>query len=775
MPSPQSEDSTGSLPKDAADKRFRCLHPGCTKAFARKDYLERHAANHLTARPFVCPTCSKAYARADVLKRHTTNHPTRGRKFKAALAQLAVAGERVTPPGQTPLPDHETQATFPVDAPTSPPLNLPGMDILSKLTYPTSSDPQALSTLSLEKIDNDNAPLNELYSWFLGTDIASDDLTSAADEAPYDWTTLFDLSSVSTPEVSEEIVNTESWQGLQDFITSIGCTPPSEGLSEEEAHQYVELYFQHFQPLFPILHRPTLRSRGCHPMLLLSIILFGSVYVSSSSNTPSSSSSGLDKVDTMNLQRRLRLHLFDILETTKNPPLYVFQALFLGNYYGRMYANAASHDINQIYHSAGVTAARFHGLFTPPSSLSSSSPSSSSSSRNTTEASEEVPQEYRWMKWAAEEERIRLAWMVFVFDTFSAGILRHSVMLQCFSLSIRLPCASSLWQAPSFHSWSSLHPTTPSPPSPAASLPFRPAIKQILEDSRMDDTISPFGRWCILHGLVSLTWSLSVQGADVFTLARRAQITVWKGIVYNALMGWQHRCMSDLSATCASTRGVGEREGEGGGEYGLKEVTQAGVPLCTICVITLLTDMDSVRILAGAQKMNGRDISAEDRTAARASLETWAQSSEGRQSCWCAVGMLQLVYQWIQAGEIDSMPPSTLWCIYLATLVVWIFTALIEERPIKTSPSLIPLSTRCLIRAPLALQTSQSFLERVLASEDPINLPAVSNLEDCTALVAYAAHLCGDKEWGGLDGATRVLYGLLKHVELTRKQWYANC
>ncbi|WVQ73620.1 hypothetical protein IAR50_003200 [Cryptococcus sp. DSM 104548] len=746
MPSPESEGgSSGLTTRDASSKRFRCSHPGCIKAFARKDYLERHAANHLTARPFVCPTCSKAYARADVLKRHMTNHPTRGRKG-ATAAKLTVVKDRVSPPSgsqqaaSTTLLDHGPQVI-----PTSTNASTSSLEPRGIANPDPATDSRTLPTFPLEDDTDNNAPLNELYSWFLGTDMTQDASISVGPEIPYDWTTLFDLSSSdSTPEASDRIVDRESWQGLQDFIRSIGCTPPAAGLAEADVQQYVELYFENFQSLFPILHRQTLRSRGCHPMLLLSMVLLGSVSSSTSSTT-------LDKAEAIIQQRRLRMHIFEILETTRNPPLYIFQALFLSNYYGRMYADAASHDTNQIYHSAAVTAARFHGIFNatkPPTKTTD------------TIIPKDVPPEYKWMKWAEEEERVRLAWMIFVFDTFSAGILRHSVMLQCFSLSIPLPCPSALWRASSSLAWSSLHSAS------YPSRPFRPAIKEVLEDTHMDESLSPFARWCILHGLVSLTWSLSVQGADVFTLARRAQITVWKGSVYNALMSWQHKCMSDLAA------------GVGGGEVvedGIRDVTHAGVPLCTICVITLLTDMDAVRILAGARRLNGRDISADDRTAARASLETWAQSSEGRQSCWCAIGMLQLVYQWIKAEGANPIPPSTLWCIYLATLVVWIFTALIEERPIRISPTLINLSTRCLIRAPLALHSSQHFLERVLASEDPINLPAVSNLEDCTALVASAAHLSGEGEWGGLEGATRVLYGLLKHVELTRKQSYANC
>lgn len=34
-----------SSPKHTQDRPFACPHEGCTKAFNRRDYLERHAAN----------------------------------------------------------------------------------------------------------------------------------------------------------------------------------------------------------------------------------------------------------------------------------------------------------------------------------------------------------------------------------------------------------------------------------------------------------------------------------------------------------------------------------------------------------------------------------------------------------------------------------------------------------------------------------------------------------------------------------------------------------
>lgn len=53
-------------------KQFRCSHPGCDKVFNRRDYLERHATNHLSVKPFVCVQCDRHFSRKDLYDNHLT-------------------------------------------------------------------------------------------------------------------------------------------------------------------------------------------------------------------------------------------------------------------------------------------------------------------------------------------------------------------------------------------------------------------------------------------------------------------------------------------------------------------------------------------------------------------------------------------------------------------------------------------------------------------------------------------------------------------------------
>lgn len=49
-------------------KYFDC--PLCSKTFAKKNQLQRHARTHTGERPYPCNVCDKSFTRVDALKRH---------------------------------------------------------------------------------------------------------------------------------------------------------------------------------------------------------------------------------------------------------------------------------------------------------------------------------------------------------------------------------------------------------------------------------------------------------------------------------------------------------------------------------------------------------------------------------------------------------------------------------------------------------------------------------------------------------------------------------
>ncbi|KAJ7497019.1 hypothetical protein FB451DRAFT_1209737 [Mycena latifolia] len=56
------------------NKRYKCTHKGCDKAYSKPSRLEEHERSHSGQRPFLCETCGKSYLRETHLTAHARSH-----------------------------------------------------------------------------------------------------------------------------------------------------------------------------------------------------------------------------------------------------------------------------------------------------------------------------------------------------------------------------------------------------------------------------------------------------------------------------------------------------------------------------------------------------------------------------------------------------------------------------------------------------------------------------------------------------------------------------
>ncbi|KAG5366117.1 hypothetical protein CJU89_0528 [Yarrowia sp. B02] len=64
--------------------RYHCPHFGCKKSYTRRDYVERHAVNHMVTKPYICLVCDRYFSRADLFEHHmdTKYHRKRAEKYQ---------------------------------------------------------------------------------------------------------------------------------------------------------------------------------------------------------------------------------------------------------------------------------------------------------------------------------------------------------------------------------------------------------------------------------------------------------------------------------------------------------------------------------------------------------------------------------------------------------------------------------------------------------------------------------------------------------------------
>ncbi|KAL7424467.1 hypothetical protein Q5752_000151 [Cryptotrichosporon argae] len=794
--SPRTRSGSEDGERDAKrPKIYVCAHPGCGKSFGRRDYLERHAANHLRDRPYLCPTCGKSYARADVLKRHVLNHPRPRPPSRPGLPESPFSAgahaQSAGPEGYLPaplgyLPDPAPQALPYPDAPVPTSLTaLPNYAYSQPPSQPSSRfasprpehadwadtsticapgsapDPAAASasasalagTICEPRADGlpgppeinfelSDAAASELYTWFLTTDLsnllqptgnvdgAMPGVGASGAAVGAGWMEpppVFEDVEGDALDAPGRVVTSAMAKRIHDETQALlGYSLPLRAFTTKDLNNYFNLYYSRFDPLFPIVHRLTLRARNPSTPLLLAMISIGSAFA------PDTTAFNV----LLDVHKKLRRHMMDIVEEQPRPETHVLQTLALVGYFGRMYGSAHDYDVNQIYHSSLMTIARFIGLFR-------------NSASHWTHAQLVGPA--AWCTWAEAEERVRLAWMMFATDTFNATFLRQPLTIQSSQLDVPLPCHDSAWNAPTADAWIGDR-------GPDEPFLYQAVLRQLLDDTTLPVSMSSFGLWAILQGLMALAVALCAQRPDGFTLARRTQITQWKGVVYRSIAHWHQRALAQLETAADPTT--------------LAQL-RAGVPICNICILHLLSDLDAIRMFAGAPRLGGREVLLDERVNARTQLEGWAVTPEARQTCWFALESLQQVFRWMGDADARQLAPSTQWCV---VITVWAYATLVEERyvDVKLLGRVTP-STRCRVEPVLARRAALAYCERVLACEDPVNLPATQDIGQCLAVVACSAHVCSVGERGINADPTRVLYGLLKVIESRKKNAFVTC
>ncbi|KAI5810333.1 fungal-specific transcription factor domain-containing protein [Pyronema omphalodes] len=277
---------------------------------------------------------------------------------------------------------------------------------------------------------------------------------------------------------------------------------------------FVRLYFQHFHPILPVIHKPSFSLERCPAILLIAMISIGASY--SKLKNAKQFADGLSE-----LCRRSLTWLSE-----KDPALgrtaFYLQSMCLQNLYAMGSGSTTLYDAADVSRSVLIGNARRIGLFSGSKSPTSSSPSSTPNSPSLRPGKSSPPftaspdLETRWREWRDVEGRKRLAWGIFEYDSSFSTLSNRRGAITISDISIRLPCSESLWEASTAESWSLLLPQE----NDIQGYPFYSTLKLIIAGRFSVDCLTSWGKRIAAQAMGRIMWDFKELEESVLSTER---------------------------------------------------------------------------------------------------------------------------------------------------------------------------------------------------------------------------------------------------------------
>ena len=305
-----------SMTRRATNHRFVCQQPDCGRSFPKAEHLMRHERRHSGAKPFSCHVCHRRFARNDSMLRHSKLHGN-GPQPTKLNPNPADQEHNFCPPQPTPQsngPLHTNQSLLTLDVPFAggmqvheyPPSaeypSQPGGESLTSAESLAGADGRGVSdaqqNFSQLQFQNNSDAWDVGFDWaFSSEDLfnllradssmpplpiplaqySPETQTSMAYDSVAGTHAVRDNSS-SSVDASRQAVRSMN-KMIRDLPAGLVAEVESMDKSSSFFEDCLDLFFTHFSPILPLLHKPTFVVRDCGSTLLLNILALGSLFV----------------------------------------------------------------------------------------------------------------------------------------------------------------------------------------------------------------------------------------------------------------------------------------------------------------------------------------------------------------------------------------------------------------------------------------------------------------------------------------------------------------
>ncbi|KAK2731466.1 hypothetical protein FQN55_004665 [Onygenales sp. PD_40] len=238
-------------------------------------------------------------------------------------------------------------------------------------------------------------------------------------------------------------------------------------------NRLVQKYFQHFHPIFPLLHLPSFGGSNPHPLLALSLAAIGSHYVEIE---------GFEfGMIAMHEFLRRAIHLTDETLGISNADDTTIIITKLLNCIGLCYSGFNGFDrfARKTY---GEVVDAFYRI--------------NSRAKVTT-----VPSEIDWQAWVGDEMRVRIRAGIWLLDSMMAYHFQQSPRIS-WETDMLLPSEEFVWETPSPRAWREL------PQNIIDNLSLHKVLQILFMEKRLPTQTGEFAKICLIHGLYRQLWQI---------------------------------------------------------------------------------------------------------------------------------------------------------------------------------------------------------------------------------------------------------------------------
>ncbi|KAI1860064.1 hypothetical protein JX265_009988 [Neoarthrinium moseri] len=462
-------------------------------------------------------------------------------------------------------------------------------------------------------------------------------------------------------EAVQPVLPTGQLRAWEDPLLSLSCL-----------QDYLDLFFTRFNTAYPLIHSATFEPSRTEPLLVLAILLLGATYSSREAHQLA-----------VCIHDVIRPQIFAHAGFSPKPELWVLQTILLVECFGKSRAGQKQHDMSHLFHGLLINLIRRSDC----QSIQSASISDGNSDKNDLGNA--------WRQWAKSEEKKRLAFLCFMWDTQHAVLFCQSLCMSAFELRLSMPCGQALWEAEDESDWERRMTSEKQP-----ELSFLAALKTYLiePNNARPRNFNALSRILLLHGLMSISWDMERRDQTALGAASFVDGVNWRHRLGDAYDLWK----TDFDAYCSEIvikQRRMQQQGSTESEIDWSTRRQQFSTFATAYLavyhasqIHLNSSFLDVQIYAGARHILGRPVYRNDYVRSERTVKRWASgndmvepdSRDGSSGVSARTPMSATKAAFHAASalheasnnldDFDSMGLFHVpWCLYLSTLTLWAF------------------------------------------------------------------------------------------------------